>query len=68
MMVRVEAENNPELWSEVVFVPADWSYRLQHQVQILRDKACIWWDKQMDKRLHHQLKKIKIEKDYDQMF
>mgnify|MGYP000005375862 FL=1 len=68
MVVRVEAENNPELWSEVVFVPADWSYRLQHQVQILRDKACIWWDKQMDKRPHHQLKKIKTEKDYDQMF
>lgn len=68
LVVRVEAENNPDLWSEAVFVPADRSYRLKHQVQLLRDKACVWWDRQMDKRPHHQLKKIKTEKDYDQMF
>lgn len=68
LVVRVEAEDDPNLWSEAVFVPTDPSYRLRHQGQIMLDKARVWWDRQMDKRPHHQLKKIKSEQEYDQLF
>lgn len=67
-VVRVEAENNSDLWSEAVFAPADRRYRAQHQIWMMMDKAGVWWSKQMDKRPHHQLKKIKSEKEYDKMF
>ncbi|SDA55026.1 GlcNAc-PI de-N-acetylase [Dialister histaminiformans] len=68
LVIRVESEDNPGLWSEAVFVPADRSFRIRHHMRMMRDKAGVWWRRQMDKRPHHQLKKIKSEKEYDKKF
>lgn len=68
IVVRVEAQDYPEICCESTFYLADWKYRIYHKTLQSMDRMGVWWKIQEQKRPHHQLKKIKTEKDYDRKF
>lgn len=68
IVVRVESRNHPEICCESAFYPADLKYRACHKVSQFLDQMELWWEIQKQKPLHHQLKKIKTEAEYDQKF
>lgn len=68
VVVRVVSKENPGIWCESTFAPAGRHYRMHCQFSQSIDQMRVWFEEQMEKWPHHQLKKIKTEKDYERHF
>lgn len=57
--IRVEVQDNSQIWCEATFSNAGIKHRIMQVTYQMLDRLGIWWEKQMEKRPHHKLKKLK---------
>lgn len=50
---------NPDVYSIVIVTPANWAERIRYYKNSSWDRLAVWWEKQMEKRPHHKLKKLR---------
>lgn len=60
--VRVEAVDDPDLWDEVIFLPASLRRIAEKELLLWKSRMISWWENQKEKRPHHQLKQYKIRR------